>query len=125
MFDRKTGERSFSKHCQDQDNQTFGADIYKLFLDSFFMKGGPIGAFAEEYINVEILKPLTKMRLYIWEYEVSVAKGEKIDELKKESKRQEFKEKLPQLLHKIEMISNVALYKKAYEMYKNIMEWCE
>lgn len=125
MFDRKTGERSFSKHCQDQDNQTFGADIYKLFLDSFFMKGSPIGAFAEEYINVEILKPLTKMRLYIWEYEVSVAKGEKIDELKKESKRQEFKEKLPHLLHKIEMISNVALYKKAYEMYKNIMEWCE
>ena len=36
-------------------NETFGANIYKLFNDAFFLKEGSIGEFAEEKIK-ELLK---------------------------------------------------------------------
>ncbi len=123
-YDRETGKRKFDKHCQGHSDQTFGADIYKLFADSFFLQGSPMGMFAEKYINDEILLPLKEMRLYIWENEVLAAKGKNFDSYVNASVKQNFYEKLKLLSGKIEMISNVALYKKAYEMYDDIMKWC-
>lgn len=108
---------------QGQARQTFGADIYKLFADSFFLKGSPMGQFAENYINSEILAPLNKMRQTIWIWESSKAVEDNRIVIS-EPDKEEYRERLEQLSWKIQMLANTALFKKARQMHDEIMEWC-
>jgi len=53
LYKNQNGEITVGKNAE--HSETFGANIYKLFNDAFFLKEGSIGEFAEEKIK-ELLK---------------------------------------------------------------------
>ena len=121
-YDRGNDKRTILPHTDGCEKQTFGADIYKLYANSFFLSGGPMGAYAENYINHEILMPLKEMRDEIKGYELMIAKG-KTEMILLNSG--DILSRLNDLKWKISMLGCTPLCRKALEMYMDIEEWCK
>ena len=120
--DRGEDKSVILDHIQGQDNQTFGTDIYRLFAKSFFLQGSPMGCYAEDFINNEILVPIKELRESIIKYERRCANGGKRIE---DATIQEIRSKVEALQWKVELLGSTPLYRKVHDMCSEIKEWCD
>lgn len=47
----RRGNDGLTRNVSESRQQTFGTNIFELYRDSFFMEGGLVGEFAQEYIH--------------------------------------------------------------------------
>lgn len=47
----RRGNNGLTRNVSESRQQTFGTNIFELYRDSFFMEGGLVGEFAQEYIH--------------------------------------------------------------------------
>ena len=121
-YDRDEDKRIILPHLNGYEKQTFGADIYKLYANSFFISGSPMGAFAENYINEEILNPLKEIREEISRHELIIARGN-VDTERFDT--DDFRKKLDNLKWKIDILGCTPLHRKVKDMCADIEEWCK